>query len=82
MITEYEVRVRRPWRLGVKKGDILKVNSRHKVQLVRGGFADLVENVDEPSAPDPVNAKPVTLTLKKRTTTAKKKAAGKAKDAD
>ena len=82
MMTEYEVRVRRSWKPGVKKGDILKVNSRHKVQLVRGGFAELIENADEPAAPDPVNAKTATLTLKKRTTTAKKKATGKAKDAD
>ena len=82
MMTEYEVRVRRSWKPGVKKGDILKVNSRHKVQLVRGGFAELIENADEPAAPDPVNAKTATLTLKKRTTTAKKKSAWKAKDAD
>ncbi len=42
MITEYEIRVRRPWRPGMKKGDLLKVSARQKVQYVRGGFAELV----------------------------------------
>ena len=42
MITQYEVRVRRPWP-GVKKGEVIKVNGRRKVQLVRGGFAVVVE---------------------------------------
>lgn len=66
MITDYEIRVIRPWSPGVKKGQILKVNARRKVQLVRGGFAESVEKT-----PAPVAVKP-----------AKKKATGKAKDAD
>lgn len=49
MITEYEVRVRRSWP-GVKKGQVIKVNGRRKVQLVRGGFAVLVEEAKQEAA--------------------------------
>ena len=69
MITEYEIRVRRPWRPGMKKGDLLKVNSRLKVRLCRGGFADLVKEdlidlraaklADKPAKPRNPTRKPV-----------------------
>lgn len=43
MITQYEVRVIRSW-VGVKNGQLLKVNEQRAHHLVRGGFAELVES--------------------------------------
>ena len=72
MIEQYMIRVKRPWP-GVKKGDEIKVTARRKVQLVRGGFAVLVEETKaeapaKPAAKPKSRAKPKakkTLTLKK-----------------
>ena len=67
MITEYEIRVIRPWRPGMKKGDVLKVGARQKVQYVRGGFAELVEKAQQ-EAPVPRNPtrKPVKKAAQKK----------------
>lgn len=63
MITEYEVRVVRPWGPGIKKGDIINVSARRKVQLVRGRFAEVVE---KPAEEKPVVEKPIRKKAKKK----------------
>jgi hypothetical protein len=70
MITEYEVRVRRPW-VGVKKGQIIKVNSRRKYQLVKTGMATVVESdglIDLGTVADPDGTKMGFTPLKKKAT--------------
>ena len=67
MITEYEIRVRRPWRPGMKKGDVIKVSARLKVQYVRGGFAELVEQAkQEAAAPEAALRNPTRRPVKKK----------------
>ena len=46
MIENYEVRVRRPW-VGVKRGQVIKVNNRRRQQLIKMGMVVAVE----PEAP-------------------------------
>jgi hypothetical protein len=74
MITEYEVRVRRPW-MGVKKGQVIKVNGRRKCQLVKTGMATVVIPegiIDLGTVADPDGTKMGFTPLKKKTTRKRK----------